>query len=38
LLEADVETYQRVISTYRQRNQELGKVVDRYRAAQKRIS
>lgn len=38
LLGADVETYQRVISTYRQRSKELRDVVDRYRAAQKRIS
>ncbi|MDP3795451.1 MAG: hypothetical protein Q8R13_06070 [bacterium] len=38
LLGADVETYQRVISTYRQRSKELREVVDRYRAAQKRIN
>ena len=38
LLEADVETYHRVISTYRQRSKELRDVVDRYMAAQKRIS
>lgn len=35
LLDADVETYQRVISAYQQRNKELNEVVKRYMAAAK---
>ena len=35
MLDADVETYQQVISTYQQRNKELNEVVNRYMAAAK---
>lgn len=35
MLNADVETYQQVISTYQQRNKELNEVVKRYVAAAK---